>query len=149
MAANEANLEFFTSLSGRLRIELDKPAAPITPELMNLAAPADAKIKSVRLELTVFLRDQSEFRPLTDEESARVVLVEPEIKLTGESDAVITCPAPNGTSFTVRDLADAIATMERESRGGSEWFGGVDVHHVFFEGMELEEDGVWHVHWGS
>jgi hypothetical protein len=31
----------------------------------------------------------------------------------------------------------------------SEWFGGVDVHHVFFEGLHEDVDGVWVANWGS
>jgi hypothetical protein len=29
------------------------------------------------------------------------------------------------------------------------WLGGVDVHHVFFEGIKLGDDGVWGTGWGS
>jgi hypothetical protein len=54
----------------------------------------------------------------------------------------------DGGAFTVRDLAGAIATTERASRGSSEWFGGIDVHHVFFEGIE-DDDGAWRICWGS
>ena len=31
----------------------------------------------------------------------------------------------------------------------SEWFDGVDVHHVFFEGIHQDSDGVWEIYWGS
>jgi len=35
------------------------------------------------------------------------------------------------------------------TRDSSKWFGGIDVHHVFFEGIHLDEDDVWAIHWGS
>lgn len=35
------------------------------------------------------------------------------------------------------------------TRGESEWFGGADVHHVFFEGIRPEGEDVWRIGWGS
>jgi hypothetical protein len=142
-------LEFFNSLSGNLRITLSDPAKPLSDRVMNLVASADAKVVEIELALTVYLRDQQAFRELTEEEWSRVALEAPSIRLRGEADAVIEVPAPNGRSFTVRELAAAIEQAERASRGDSEWMGGVDAHHVFFEGLELEDDGVYQIRWGS
>ena len=55
----------------------------------------------------------------------------------------------DGLTFTVRDLAKAVEETERHARGDTEWFGGVDVHHRFFEGIRMDEAGVWHISWGS
>ena len=41
------------------------------------------------------------------------------------------------------------AASGEPQQGNSEWFGGVDVHHVFFEGIHLADDGVWDIYWGS
>ncbi len=49
----------------------------------------------------------------------------------------------------MRDLCAAVEETARRSRGSTEWFGGVDVHHGFFEGIHLGEDGVWAIRWGS
>jgi hypothetical protein len=56
--------------------------------------------------------------------------------------------APNGKAFTTRDLKAAIEKTEQAGRENAPWLGGVDVHHVFFEGIELEDD-VWTICWGS
>jgi hypothetical protein len=56
--------------------------------------------------------------------------------------------APDGATFTIRDLAAAIAKTERESRERGEWLGGIDVHHIFFEGLSFDDD-VWTISWGS
>ena len=47
------------------------------------------------------------------------------------------------------DLLRAIEETERQTRGQSKWFDGVDVHHCFFEGIALADDGTWSIHWGS
>jgi hypothetical protein len=48
----------------------------------------------------------------------------------------------------VRDLKRAVACSERVSRQDSDWKGGIDVHHIYFEGIELEDD-VWMIGWAS
>ena len=57
--------------------------------------------------------------------------------------------AANGQAFTVEELLKAVEDTERQSRPNSEWFGGVDMHHVYFEGIAEAEDGVWDIQWGS
>lgn len=148
MSVDEASLEFFSSLSGSLRIQLTEPAKPISEHLMNLQASPEAKIASIELAMTVWMREQKSFRELTDAEWNRVVIVEPSIKMRGEGDKVVEHRAPDGKHFTVRDLTAAVCETEKQGRGDSEWYGGIDVHHTFFEGIELE-DGVWCIHWGS
>lgn len=139
-------LQFFNTLSGRLKVELNEPARPISERVVNLVASPDAKVLAVSLRMQVYLEDEEDFRELTTEEWDRLVLAEDRIRIRGEGDVVVEHHCPGG--FTVRKLADAIAETERQSRGSSEWLGGVDVHHVFFEGISLE-NGVWSVYWGS
>ena len=47
----------------------------------------------------------------------------------------------------VRDMAAAIAQTELRSRSRDQCGGMGD--HVFFEGLELEKDGVYEIRWGS
>jgi hypothetical protein len=148
MDIDEDALEFFNSLSGVLKIALTEPAQRAAPHLLNLVASPTAKIASVSLDLHVFEEDDD--RELTDDEWKRVVIRAPRIQMRSvdTDEVVIDHDASDGASFTVRDLANAIAKTERDSREHGEWLGGVDVHHVFFEGIELE-DGVWTICWGS
>jgi hypothetical protein len=148
MPTDAANLEFFSSLSGQLRIELSTPAKPVSDRVMNLKASPDATIETIELAMEVWLPEQETYRALTDAEWSKVVVVEPSIKMRGKGDKVVEHRAPDGTRFTVRDLTAAVCETERQGRGDSRWMGGVDVHHVFFEGIELE-DGIWRTHWGS
>jgi hypothetical protein len=146
-AIDPEGFAFFDGLSGRLHIELTEPAQRVSPRLYNVAAPPAARIVSIRLELEVF--EDDEFRGLTEEEWNRVVLRVPRLRArSAGADVVVTHDAPDGAAFTVRDLAVVIAKTEHVSREQRPWLGGVDVHHVFFEGVTLR-DGIWESHWGS
>jgi len=148
LSVDEEALEFFNGLSGQLAVELTEPAHSISENLPgNLVAPTGARVKQVSLELRVF--EEDDFRDLSEEEWSRVVIRAPSVRMRGESEVVVEHPAPDGNAFTVRDLGEAVAKTERQGRDESEWFGGVDVHHVFFEGISLEDDGVWSICWGS
>jgi hypothetical protein len=144
-----SDLDFFNRLSGRLNIELSIPAQPAAPHLLNLQAPANAKIVSLKLTAEVFEREKKTFRPLTADEWDSIAFRGSAIRLRGESDRVVSHKAPNGSYFTVRELLLAVEETERQTRNDSDWFGGVDVHHVFFEGIHKESDDVWRIAWGS
>lgn len=140
-------LEFFNNLSGRLEFELSEEPKPIAPNLANLAAPPSARLVSLHLSAEVF--EDKEFRELTAEERASLAFPEPRIMLRGTNGASVEHQAPKGAGFSVDELLAAVEETERQTRGGSEWFGGVDVHHAFFEGIYPREDGTWGIAWGS
>jgi hypothetical protein len=141
-------LEFFNSLSGKLEIELTVPPEKIG-NLDNVRATPEAKIKSLKLAVELFNREAATARKLTPDELQSVAFRASQIKLRGEGGDTVTHQAPNGKFFTVQDLLDAVAETERQTRDKSEWFDGVDVHHVYFEGIHAGEDGVWEIYWGS
>ncbi len=145
----QPELEFFNSLSGKLVIELDEPAKPVA-NLSNLRASPEARVVSLALRAELFNPDTEEFRPLTPDELDAVAFRGGSIRLRSEDgEEVVSHDAVNGSYFTVRELLRAVEETERRTRGRSEWLGGVDVHHVFFEGIELGEGGVWEICWGS
>lgn len=153
MAGNghdDEGLRFFNSLSGRLHIELSEPPQPYSARMLNLTAPPTARIQSVSLDMKGRVDPETgKFTDLTDSEWNRVVLRSPLIRMRGETERAVEHRAADGVAFTVRDLAAAIRETERQTRGDTEWLGGIDVHHVYFEGIELEDDGVWAIRWGS
>ena len=58
-----------------------------------------------------------------------------------------TCTTDNGF-FTLAEVVQNIIDFETARRPLTVWFGGVDKHHVFFEG--LKEDGeAYSISWGS
>lgn len=141
-------LEFFNSLSGKLEIELTVPAEPVA-NLLNLRASPEARVARVELRAEIFNPDTEDFRPLTAEELETVAFRGSSIRLRSEGGEVVAHDAPNGSFFTVRDLLRAVEETERRTRDRSEWLGGIDVHHVFFEGIHPDGDDVWEICWGS
>ena len=52
--------------------------------------------------------------------------------------------------FTVSEVVKAVEKFDRVDRPKSKWFGGVDCHHVFFEGLcPNAEKNAFCVCWGS
>lgn len=141
-------LTFFNSLSGRLKIDLDIPAEQVG-HLTNLRASPTARVVRLTLEAEVFIRDTGEFRPLNPEEWDAVAFRGRSIRLRTDDGEAVLHHAPNGSFFTVRELLQAVEETERRTRDRSEWLGGVDIHHIFFEGIHPGEDGVWQIYWGS
>lgn len=143
-------LDFFNSLSGKLNIQLDQPATPVGG-LLNLQASPDAQIVRLELKVQVFEPDTETFREVTAEELDSVAFQGASIHLQSEDGDVVAHNASNGSYFTVRELLRAVEETERQTRGHSDWLGGIDVHHVFFEGIHPsdEEDDVYEIYWGS
>jgi hypothetical protein len=147
-ASTEHNLEFFNSLFAVLDIELSKPAKPIG-NLVNLTAKPEAKIVSLRLVAQVYEEEDDNTRDLTEAELNTVVFFAPMILIRGASGDDVGHQAPNGKHFNVRELLAAIEETERQTRGKTEWFEGIDIHHIFFDGIGENEQGVWEIFWGS
>jgi hypothetical protein len=131
---DEDALAFFNQLSGRLKIELTEEPERVSPKLMNLVARPSATLVSLSLRMGVF--EDGTFRELSEEEWTRVVLRTATVRMRNSRvETVIEHASPNGKTFTVRDLAAAVEETERRVRGSDTWFGGIDAHHVFFEGL--------------
>ena len=157
---DQSELEFFNTINGDLEIELSIPPRQIG-NLMNMEADADAEIVSVKLKPHLYDEATDDIRDLTPEELDRVAYRGSQIKLRNpDAERVITHQAPNGRYFTVRELLAAVEETERQVRGDTEWFDGVDIQHVYFEGIyppdedDLDDDeefepGVFDIYWGS
>ena len=141
-------LEFFNSLSGTLYITLTAPADPVAMTY-NLRASPEAKVATLRFHAEVFHRESDAPRDLTLKDLDSVAFRGNRIRLRGLSGEVVAHDAANGAFFTVRELLHAVEETERRTRDRAPWLGGVDVHHCFFEGLRLADDGVWDIAWGS
>ena len=54
--------------------------------------------------------------------------------------------------FTAKEVVDAVVAFEKIDRPKSCWFGGIDCHHVFFEGIRPSGRGekkAFGIAWGS
>ena len=94
--------------------------------------------------------NQFDVIPLTDDELDEVIHAKSTLCLCGLAGVPITHAAPNGREFTLRDVLAAVEETEKRTRSLTDWFGGIDVHHVFFEGLtKSEKDDSWTICWGS
>jgi hypothetical protein len=141
-------LEFFNTIGGVLQIELSKEPESMENLPGNLVSPKDSKLVTVKLVPEIFIEKTEKFRPLTDSELKSIAFNKPKIKLTSLSNEVVEHDAPNNKYFTVLDLLKAVESTEQKTRGNTDWFGGVDVHHIFFEGIYCE-NGKRMIYWGS
>ena len=144
-----SDLEFFNSVSGELQIELSVPAQPASPTLLNLLAAPEARVVNLKLTPGVYDESNNEFRDLTPHEFNSIAFRGSEIRLRNYSGRIVAHKAPNGALFSVRELLLAVEETERQTRDSTELLGGVDVHHVYFGGIEEADDGVWDIIWDS
>ena len=56
--------------------------------------------------------------------------------------------AVNGAWFTVQEVLDAIGAFETAARPQTSWLGGINTHHVYFEGL-MGKDDHYMIWWGS
>ena len=100
---------FFNQLWGRLNLKLSEPPQPISERLLNEAALPSTRLGRVSLEVRVVVEiEDNDYRDLTEEEWRRVVLRVPIIRLRWLDESAVKHRAPDGASFTVRDLVAAI-----------------------------------------
>jgi hypothetical protein len=145
---DKTGMDFFAGVGGTVDIELTEAPVKIAPDskLMNEKATPTAKIKDLAFNAYVTSED---LRPLTKAELKTVVFRGTLLRLKSMGPGVIVNAAPDCKQFTVADLIKAIEETERRTRGNTEWFDGIDVHHRYFEGINATDDGAWMIYWGS
>ena len=137
MKINKKAFEFFNSVSAVLSISLTKKPIRIGT-LMNLRAEEDSKIKEIKFD-NYEIFENGNFRKLTLEEESMIVFEDaPEISIVGESlfdrdlkKFTVSHKKKNG-KWSVKELVKAVEKTEKKTRQHTEWFGGVDVHHIYF-----------------
>ena len=139
---NAINLEKLEHLHFTLGFEMDKPSQQIG-SLLNHCEDTDATLLNIsRTEIERWVNDHME--TLTPKELDEIVFTGP---ITFTNKVTKTFKNDKGY-FTVRELVDNIVEFEKEDRLASDWFGGVDTHHRFFEGIYKDKDA-YRICWGS
>lgn len=148
--STEAHSKYeLSDLSFSLDIKTSMPSEPIG-NMLNEMVPSDASILAISIP-TPSVMDGSEYRNMTETELHEILFTTPSIRITTATPSVktFTADAPNGKWFSVADTLGAIADVETKVRPLMTWFGGVDCHHVYFEGEGDREKGDILLHWGS
>lgn len=126
--------------------------------LLNEFVKEGVKIKSISIdEISKFVYDE-------DEEVEIVLLTKKELNTICYNEKKITLieersqfnkgfgkTFTNNKGFTVREMFNVIVEFEKETRPLSNWFGGVDAHHIYFEGFRKYQDkeNTYTICWGS
>lgn len=140
-------MEFFNSIGGTLEVKLTQEPEPMKNLPGNKVA-KKAEIISIKLKPEIYVEETDSFRQLTDVELNTIAFNQPSIELVSQSNEVVEHKASNKKYFTVKELLNAVELTEKQTRKNSDWFGGVDVHHIFFEGVYCE-NGKRLIYWGS
>ena len=142
------------SISCTLHIEMDRAPRQV-PGLLNRFEEPGAKLLSCKMNHpAVFTGD--DLVDLTPDQLASVACDESEplpatvylssCLVQGEDLEFL---AANGVWFTVQEFMDAVGKLESTVRGKTGWFGSVDTHHVFYEGIMGSADDRYCIGWGS
>jgi hypothetical protein len=105
------------------------------------------RIKAESIRLDVASREKKLAKE--KEEFEKVCYKNSEIKIQSLTSEVVQYKSPNGNYFTVKDMIEVIEKLEMLTRKNSIWLGGIDLHHIYFEGMIEEKDNVFKIQWGS
>ena len=159
---NDVSPHILDVLSFTLHIETDKEPKQF-PGMLNQYCEKDTKV--VKITVPHVFKYGEDYDLFADELEERdefcdylVELSDKELDVCAyKSKSVrLSCGeyfAPEGKDyFSIKDLVEAICENEETDRAREEslWFGGIDCHHIFFEGMSLDCWGnYYHVSWGS
>ncbi|MGL5824288.1 MAG: hypothetical protein ACRCYU_05535 [Nocardioides sp.] len=172
MSTNAELSEFFGELNIKLRIEFNEEPSVVGGGLLNKMVGPETQVVSLKLDVSTpdvepeKSGDDQEFavvdgnqvpmtygvdyRPLTADEYETAAFRGSSIRLQSHRSEPVVHQAPNGAFFTVGDLLRAIEETERQARPNSVGFmGGIDVDHIYFDGLHKKDDDVWMTLWGS
>ncbi len=142
------------SIGGRLIIDVDTPIVNIG-SLLNEKTTSDAHIDNIYFKAQVgyinedIASDDYEFRDPKNNDLSEIVYKKPKIGLRGQANELVEFEAENGENFTLKEIINAIEKTEVETRANADWFDGIDIAHIYFEGLHAEEDGFFRIIWGS
>lgn len=94
--------------------------------------------------------DENKLKIFTNDELNTLVIYHKdtiEFGYRGESGETRKTYRFSSNKVTIKEFVDAIIDFEKITRPSN---GGIDRHHIFFEGIEqMEKDGPYHIIWGS
>lgn len=133
-----------------LSIELDIPPAPMSRFLLNLQADKEAKLLDIKAKHIARwdneLEDHIEYSE--EQQNTLVIYDKDTIEFEVRDGSKKTYRFPSNR-VTIKQFVDAIVDFEKFQRPKYEWFGGIDCHHIFYEGLFPTKDGAYSISWGS
>ena len=147
----------FNSISTTLNIETTN-TQPQQGMLLNRFENGNSQIKSMSFSQPQMYVDD-DFIDFDKEQMNRIGFTDNSITIyalrydmrdsSKTTETKMTFNAKNGKNFTFKELLDCVLEFEKVDRPKTLWFGGVDCHHVYFEGLHLNKNGSYSIFWGS
>jgi len=149
---------YLESLSFELALETSKPPKK-TGKLQNRFEDKDSKLLSVSIGSNGVMRWEDDKDDPVDCDLEEKGFIGSEFTLyncVSQEDKVIYKTVSTITNkvgyFTCAEVIDHILDFEKCDRPKTKWFGGIDCHHIWFEGLGEntgEAGDGYHVCWGS
>lgn len=119
--------------------------------IMNITTDRERKqIKDMTIEeIQKYDKKTDEMNDLTKEELSHIEYPFSTITLKSFNENEITFDADTANGFTVKELIECIKDVENIARPESNWLGGIDIDHIYFEGLGKISNGVYEIWWGS
>lgn len=140
-----------------LDVHTDKPPVQRFP-LLNRSENPGAKVVDIYYgDITYYDEALNDQVPFTQEELDVPAFIGSEITFSsvwvnrkGKKVAESHMSFCNHTGyFSIQEMVDTVVKFEKVDRPKTAWFGGIDTHHIFFEGLCKEKDGSYRIRWGS
>jgi hypothetical protein len=139
---------YLENLSWSLDILMTEPCNQIG-NLLNHSEHPDSQITDItHSPLMYFDEEKDDLIELSEEELKTAAFVGDQITFEGPSGTVMTFKTVKGY-FTVLELVRVIVEFEKHDRPKTNWFGGIDTHHIYFEGIASCNNGIHSIYWGS
>ena len=140
-----------------LGVDTDQPPVQHFPLLNRFEDPNSKVVDIYCNEITYYDKELNEQVPFTQEELNVPAFIGSEISLSnvwldrkGKKVAESHMSFCNQKGhFTIQEMVDMVVEFEKVDRPKTCWFGGIDAHHVYFEGLCKQKDGSYSVCWGS
>lgn len=141
------------SITCTLIVDMDQ-APRAVPGLLNHFEQPDAKLISCQMNNPATFTDDDFFDLTPLQLSSKACVGSTPLPATiylssnQASNMQVKFTAVNGAWFTVQEVLDTIGAFETAARPKTSWFGGINTHHVYFEGL-MGKDDHYMIWWGS
>ena len=140
-----------------LGVETDQPPVQHFPLLNRFEDPNSKVVDIYCNEITYYDKELEEQVPFTQEELDVPAFIGSEISLSSvrfdRKGKKVTAShmsfCNHAGYFTIQEMVDMVVEFEKVDRPKTCWFGGIDAHHIYFEGLRKEKDGSYRILWGS
>ncbi len=138
-------------------LSIDVPTYQRNPTLLNKFVKPGVTLKSVSStsvlwKQPIMLYRDDQHIEASEDDLNKICFDGSTITITSNDETkTFSAPDEHPQGFTASQLLDAILEVEQIVRPKTEWFGGIDAHHIYFEGLHPEEknDNCFVVMWGS